>query len=75
MTVPLPKLWWVYELKYSGGGNGKINEMFERRLRYTSKNSSSKLNVDDNRNQSNLNTRRQIREYETEQLQTEGAWE
>lgn len=30
MTVPLPMLQQGYELRYSGGGNGKINEMLGR---------------------------------------------
>lgn len=58
MTVPLPMLQQGYELRYSGGGNGKINEMLGRWLYYTSKNSSPKINLYDDRNQRNLNTRR-----------------
>lgn len=56
MTVPLPRLWWGYELRYSRGGNGRINKMLEIGLYYTTKNSAPKLG--DNRNQRNLNTRR-----------------
>lgn len=58
MTVLLPMLQWGYELRHSGGGNGKITEKLERGLYYTSKNFSPKLNLDDNRNQRKLNTRR-----------------
>jgi len=58
MTVPLLMLRWRYELRYTLGGNGKINEVLERGLYHTSKHSSPKLNFNENKNKRNLNTRR-----------------